>query len=133
MDAYARNHKIPIEWAEKGVRKEDYVRPYQQRMVRQNRFGVYFILGPQPGCSLQGTGCGAACPAVLELAIRRLAVCMRLPVSFLIIHGPRATSSAVAEDLGVLGVSPDLSEMVFGATATLALRPAADALVQSEL
>jgi hypothetical protein len=44
VDAYARNHNIPIEWAEKGVRKEDYVRPYQQRMVRQNRFGVYFIL-----------------------------------------------------------------------------------------
>src|SRR5271157_5424938 len=44
VDAFARNHKIPIEWAEKGVRKEDYVRPYQQRMERQNRFGVYFIL-----------------------------------------------------------------------------------------
>jgi hypothetical protein len=44
VDAFARNHKIPIEWAERGVRKEDYVRPYQQRMERQNRFGVYFIL-----------------------------------------------------------------------------------------
>ena len=44
VDAFARNHKIPIEWAEKGVRKEDYVRPYQQRMERHNRFGVYFIL-----------------------------------------------------------------------------------------
>jgi hypothetical protein len=44
VDAFARNHKIPIEWAEKGVRKEDYVRPYQKRMERQNRFGVYFIL-----------------------------------------------------------------------------------------
>jgi hypothetical protein len=44
VDAFARNHNIPIEWAEKGVRKEDYVRPYQQRMERQNRFGVYFIL-----------------------------------------------------------------------------------------
>jgi hypothetical protein len=44
VEAFARNHKIPIEWAEKGVRKEDYVRPYQQRMVRQNCFGVYFIL-----------------------------------------------------------------------------------------
>ena len=44
VDAFARNHKIPIEWAEKGVRKEDYVRPYQQRMERQNCFGVYFIL-----------------------------------------------------------------------------------------
>jgi hypothetical protein len=44
VDGFARNHKIPIEWAEKGVRKEDYVRPYQQRMERHNRFGVYFIL-----------------------------------------------------------------------------------------
>jgi hypothetical protein len=33
-----------VEWAEKGVRKEDYVRPHLQRMERQNRFGVYFIL-----------------------------------------------------------------------------------------
>jgi len=44
VEAYARNRQIPAEWAEKGVRKEDYVRPYSQRMVRQNRFGVYFIL-----------------------------------------------------------------------------------------
>jgi hypothetical protein len=44
VDAFARNHKIPTEWAEKGVRKEDYVRPYAQRMERRNRFGVYFIL-----------------------------------------------------------------------------------------
>ena len=27
VDAFARNHYIPIEWAENGVRKEDYVRP----------------------------------------------------------------------------------------------------------
>jgi len=44
VDAFAHNHKIPAEWAEKGVRKEDYVRPYAQRMERRNRFGVYFIL-----------------------------------------------------------------------------------------
>lgn len=44
VEAFARNHKIPIEWAEKGVRKEDYVRPYQLRMERRNQFGVYFIL-----------------------------------------------------------------------------------------
>jgi hypothetical protein len=25
VEAYARNHHTPIEWAEKGVRKEDYV------------------------------------------------------------------------------------------------------------
>ena len=43
VDAFARNHNIPAEWAEKGVRKEDYVRPYAQRMERRNHFGVYFI------------------------------------------------------------------------------------------
>ena len=42
--AFARNHQIPIEWAEKGVRKEDYVRPCLRRMERQHRYGVYFIL-----------------------------------------------------------------------------------------
>jgi hypothetical protein len=44
VEAFARNHNIPVEWAEKGVRKEDYVRPHLQRMERQNRFGVCFIL-----------------------------------------------------------------------------------------
>jgi len=44
VDAFARNHKLPIEWAEKWVRKEDYVRPALRRMERRNRFGVYFIL-----------------------------------------------------------------------------------------
>jgi hypothetical protein len=28
VEAFARNHDIPIEWAEKGVRKEDYVQPW---------------------------------------------------------------------------------------------------------
>jgi len=41
--SFARNHDIPLEWAEKGVRKEDYVQPYLKRMERQNRFGIYFI------------------------------------------------------------------------------------------
>jgi hypothetical protein len=44
VEAFARNHKIPIEWAEKGVRKEDYVRPRLRQMERRGRFGVYFIL-----------------------------------------------------------------------------------------
>lgn len=43
MEAYAANHKLPIEWAEKGVRKEDYVQPHLRRMVKQNAYGVYFI------------------------------------------------------------------------------------------
>lgn len=28
---------------EKGLKKEDYVRPYGARMARRHRFGVYFI------------------------------------------------------------------------------------------
>ncbi len=43
VEAFARNHRIPIEWPEKKVKKEDYVRPYYQRMERRQRFGVYFI------------------------------------------------------------------------------------------
>jgi hypothetical protein len=44
VEAFARNHQIPIEWAEKGVRKEDYVRPRLRQIERRQRFGVYFIL-----------------------------------------------------------------------------------------
>ena len=43
VEAYARNHGLPIEWAEKGVRKEDHVLPWLRRMTRANRYGVYFI------------------------------------------------------------------------------------------
>ena len=43
VEAFARNHEIPIEWAEKGVRKEDYVLPWLRRMVRRSAYGVYFI------------------------------------------------------------------------------------------
>ncbi|MBN2033578.1 MAG: hypothetical protein JW836_09895, partial [Deltaproteobacteria bacterium] len=44
VEAYALNHGIPLEWAEKNVRKDDYVRPQLKTMKRGNRFGVYFIL-----------------------------------------------------------------------------------------
>ena len=43
VEAFARNHNIPIEWAEKGVRKEDYVLPWLRRMTKRNAYGVYFI------------------------------------------------------------------------------------------
>jgi hypothetical protein len=43
VESYARNHKIPIEWAGKGVRKEDYVLPALRRMEKAKAFGVYFI------------------------------------------------------------------------------------------
>jgi hypothetical protein len=43
VEAFARNHKIPMEWAEKGVRKEDYVLPALRRLMKNNAYGVYFI------------------------------------------------------------------------------------------
>ena len=44
VEAFAKKRKIPMEWAEKGVRKEDYIRPHLRRMERRHQFGVYFIL-----------------------------------------------------------------------------------------
>ena len=43
VESFALCHALPIEWAEKGVKKEDQVRPYLQRLERKNQFGVYFI------------------------------------------------------------------------------------------
>ncbi len=36
--SFARNHRVPIEWAQKGVRKEDYVLPSLRQMERSKRF-----------------------------------------------------------------------------------------------
>jgi hypothetical protein len=50
VNAFARNHRIAIEWADdkalkaKGLKREDYVRPYGTSMERRKRFGPYFIL-----------------------------------------------------------------------------------------
>src|SRR5438309_662161 len=43
VEAFARNHRLPIEWAEKGVRKEDHVMPWQRRIARKRANGVYYI------------------------------------------------------------------------------------------
>jgi hypothetical protein len=49
VEAFARNHRIPIEWPDdkalkaKGLKREDYVRPYCASMERRKRFGPYFI------------------------------------------------------------------------------------------
>jgi hypothetical protein len=43
VEAFARNHHTPIAWAEKGVRKEDHVLPWQRRMTKNDTYGVYFI------------------------------------------------------------------------------------------
>jgi hypothetical protein len=44
VQQFARNHQVPLLWPEPGVRKEDLVRPRQQRLIRENRFGVYYCL-----------------------------------------------------------------------------------------
>ena len=57
VEAFADNHGIPIEWAEQGVRKEDYVRPRLRQMERRQRYGVYFILkSMEVGTKLPGRG-----------------------------------------------------------------------------
>src|SRR6516164_3127314 len=43
VEAFARNHRISIQWPEKGTRKEDYVQRWLRRMERKNAYGVYFI------------------------------------------------------------------------------------------
>jgi hypothetical protein len=57
VEAFACNHETPIEWAEKGVRKEDYVQRWLRAMVRADRYGVYFIFrsmeqGPTFRCTV---------------------------------------------------------------------------------
>src|SRR5437899_11081328 len=55
VEAFARNHDIPIQWAEKGVRKEDFVRPWLRRMVKKGTYGVYFIFkSMEQGPSFRG-------------------------------------------------------------------------------
>jgi hypothetical protein len=44
VEGYARNHKVPIMSPEKDESNEEFVRPHLQRMERQNRHGVYFII-----------------------------------------------------------------------------------------
>jgi hypothetical protein len=43
VEAFARNHKIPMVWADKRLRKENYVLPALRRIETRNAFGVYFI------------------------------------------------------------------------------------------
>jgi hypothetical protein len=46
VEAFARNHNTPIEWAEKGVRKEDHVLPWLRRMAKRDAYGIYCRVGP---------------------------------------------------------------------------------------
>ena len=56
VEAFARNHRLPIEWAEKGARKEDHVLPWQRRMAKRDAYGVYFIFkSMEPGATFRVT------------------------------------------------------------------------------
>jgi hypothetical protein len=44
VNAYTNNNDIPIRWAEKDVRKKDDLAPMRQRMQREGRTGVYYVL-----------------------------------------------------------------------------------------
>jgi hypothetical protein len=44
VNAYTKNHEIPITWAEKDVRKKDDLAPLRTRMQREGRTGVYYVL-----------------------------------------------------------------------------------------
>lgn len=59
VEAFARNQRIPLQWPDKdmkkkGLRQEDYARPYLLAMERRKRFGVYFIFKTmEPGASFR--------------------------------------------------------------------------------
>jgi hypothetical protein len=44
VERFAHNHKVPLVWAEKHVRKDQLVASRQQRRLHQGQFGVYFII-----------------------------------------------------------------------------------------
>jgi hypothetical protein len=60
VEAFARNHRIPIEWADnkalkvQGLTREDYVRPYGQRMARPARLrAVLHLQKPRKRSEIQ--------------------------------------------------------------------------------
>jgi hypothetical protein len=72
VEAFARNHRIPIEWAGKGVRKEDYVLPALRRMVKKNAFGVYFIFKSMEQAARSGSACRSIPPQTPTTASWRI-------------------------------------------------------------
>lgn len=44
VESYAAKNRIPIQWAEKDVRKKDWLKPFRQAREKAGQFGVYFIL-----------------------------------------------------------------------------------------
>jgi hypothetical protein len=48
VEAFAGNHQIPIQWAEKGVRKEDYVLPWLRQMRKKGAVKRSWWSAPTP-------------------------------------------------------------------------------------
>ncbi|MGH8650791.1 MAG: hypothetical protein ACREYE_00810 [Gammaproteobacteria bacterium] len=46
VESFARNHEVPIEWGEKGVRKEKYVLRWQRSMERRGLLHALCGHGP---------------------------------------------------------------------------------------
>jgi hypothetical protein len=44
VEQFARNHQVPLEWAQKDVRNEDLVASRQHRRLQAGQFGVYYII-----------------------------------------------------------------------------------------
>ena len=44
LSAYTENNNISIIWAKKDVRKKDELAPIRQRMQREGRTGVYYVI-----------------------------------------------------------------------------------------
>src|ERR1700722_16434510 len=68
VEGYARNHKIPILKAEKGVSKEDSVRPYLQRMERTNRHGLYGRFTSRENGARSARRCPTSLPKIPTIA-----------------------------------------------------------------
>jgi len=50
VEAFARNHRLPLRWPDKKITNEDLVWPSGLSRERRKRFGVYFILqSMEPG------------------------------------------------------------------------------------
>jgi len=44
VEHFARNHQVPLEWAQKDMRNEEVVASRQQRRLQAGQFGLYYII-----------------------------------------------------------------------------------------
>ena len=68
VEAYPRNHKIPLLKAEKGVSQEKCVLPHLQRMERRHQPGVYCIFTSMEMAAHSSRGCRSFPPMIRTTA-----------------------------------------------------------------